>query len=69
MLYPHRPHFSLTPCVFGCVTFAHVLDPGRDKLSRSCKCVFLSYSHTQKDYCCYHLESHHFFVSVGVTSF
>jgi hypothetical protein len=58
VLYLERTTFSLTPHVFGCVAFVHVLDPGRDKLSpRSRKCIFLGYSRTQKGYHCYSLES------------
>jgi hypothetical protein len=70
VLYLERAPFSLTPRVFGCVAFVHVLDPGRDKLSpRSRKCIFFGYSRTQKDYRCYSLESHRYFVSADVTFF
>jgi hypothetical protein len=70
VLYPERTPFSLAPHVFGCVAFVHVLDPSRDKLSpRSCKCIFLGYSRTQKGYCCYSPESRRYFVSADVTFF
>ena len=70
VLYPERTPFSLTPRVFGCVSFIHVLDPSRDKLSpQSRKCIFLGYSRTQKGYRCYSLESHQYFVSADVTFF
>jgi hypothetical protein len=70
VLYPERTPFSLTPRVFGCIAFVHVLDPGRDKLSpRSRKCIFLGYSRTQKGYRCYNLDSCRYFVSADVTFF
>jgi hypothetical protein len=41
LLYPGEPSFSLTPRVFDCVAFVHVLRPGQDKLSpHSIKCIF-----------------------------
>lgn len=70
LLYPKLSSFLLSPRVFGCVTFVHVLNPGLDNLSsRACKCVFLSYSCTQKGYWCYHPESHRYFVSADITFF
>ena len=70
VLYPERAPFSLTPRVFGYVSFVHVLDPGRDKLSpRAHKCIFLEYSRTQKGYRCYNPKSRRYFVSVDVTIF
>jgi hypothetical protein len=70
ILYSECAPFSLTPCVFGCVAFLHVLDPGRDKLSpRARKCIFLGYSRTQKGYRCYSPESCRYFVSADVTFF
>lgn len=70
LLYPESSPFSLTPSVFGCVAFVHVLDPGRDKLyPRARKCIFLGYSRTQKGYRCYHPESWRYFVSSDVTFF
>ena len=70
VLYLERTPFSLTPRVFGCVAFVHVLDPGHDKLSpRSPKCIFLGYSRTQKGYRCYSPESRRCFVSADVTFF
>ena len=70
ILYPKGVPFSLTPCVFGCVAFVHVFDPGRDKLSpQTRKCIFLGYSRTQKGFRCYSPESCRYFVSVDVTFF
>ena len=70
LLYPERAPFSLTPRVFDCVAFVHVLDPGRDKLSpRARKCIFLGYSRTHKGYRCYSPESRRYFVSVDVPFF
>ena len=49
LLYPTTSLFPLSPRIFGCVAFVHVLNPGLDKLSpRARKCVFLGYSRTQK---------------------
>lgn len=57
LLYPTSSPFPLTPHVFGCVAFVHVLDPGQDKLSpQAHECIFLGYSLAQKGYCCYSLE-------------
>ena len=41
ILYPDRDLFVVLPQVFDCVSFVHILGPGRDKLA-SCavKCVF-----------------------------
>lgn len=62
--------FPMTLRIFDCVTFAHVLDPGRDKLSpRARKSVFLGYSCTQKGYRCYHPEFRRYFVSADVMFF
>ena len=70
LLYPHLSPFPLTPRVFGCVAFVHILDPGQDKLSpRSRKGVFLGYSQTQKGYRCYSPDSRRYFVSADVTFF
>jgi len=57
LLYPTCSLFPLTPRVFGCVAFVHVLDLGQDKLSpQAHKCIFLGYSLTQKGNYCYSLE-------------
>lgn len=47
LLYPHYSRFPLPPHVFGCMAFAHVLDPDQDKLSpytRKCLVRLCSYS-------------------------
>lgn len=70
LLYPGEPSFSLTPRVFDCVAFVHVLRPGQDKLSpHSIKCIFLGYSRTQKCYRCYVPVSCQYYTSVDVTFF
>ena len=46
--------FHVTPCIFCCTSFVHVLETSLNKLSRcAIKSIFLGYSHTQKDYRCY----------------
>uniref|UniRef100_A0A5B6ZA67 Retroviral polymerase SH3-like domain-containing protein n=1 Tax=Davidia involucrata TaxID=16924 RepID=A0A5B6ZA67_DAVIN len=66
----NRSPFSLTPRVFGCIAFVHLLGPGCDKLSHhSVKCVFLGYSRTQKGYRCYDVVSHRYYTSADVTFF
>ena len=70
LLYPDCAPFSLTPRLFGCVAFVHVLDLGYDKLSpRARKCIFLGYSCTQKGYRCYSPDSCQYFVNADVTFF
>lgn len=55
---------------FGCICFAHVLNPDQDKLSpRAFKCIFLGYSKTQKRYKCYHHSTLQVFISDYVTFF
>ena len=54
--------FPLTPRVFGCATFVHLLGPGCDKLApQAGKCRFLGYSRTEKDYCYYDPVSHQYY--------
>lgn len=70
LLYPGEPSFSLTPRVFGCIAFVHVLTPSQDKLSpHSVKCIFLGYSRTHKCYICYVPVSHQYYTSADVTFF
>ncbi|RDX84670.1 hypothetical protein CR513_34245, partial [Mucuna pruriens] len=53
ILFPKSKMYHVPPKVFGCVYFVHNVYPGRDKLSaRAIKCVFLEYSHLQKEYKC-----------------
>ena len=70
LFYPDKPLFSLTPHVFCCVSFVHLLGLGKNKLPlRSVKCVFFGYSRTQKGYRWYNPVSHRYYVSVDVTFF
>ena len=58
------------PKVFGCVSFVHNLSSSRDKLyPHAHKCIFLSYSCTQKGYWCYNPSLRKHFVSADVTFF
>lgn len=70
LINPIRSPFPLTPRVFGCVAFVHVLDTSQDKLSPwAHKCIFLGYPHTQKGYHCYNHEFRCSFVSANFTFF
>jgi transposase InsO family protein len=70
LLYPDCAPFLLTPRLFGCVAFVHVLDHDCDKLSpRARKCIFLGYSCTQKGYRCFSPESRQYYISANVTFF
>ena len=54
LLFPDQPLYFLSPRVFGCTCFVHILTPGQDKLSaKATKCIFLGYSRFQKGYRCY----------------
>ena len=56
VLLPNQPLFCLPPRVFSCVCF--VLTVGQDKLSaKVTKCVFLAYSHIQRGYRRYYLDT------------
>ena len=56
--------------IFGCISFMHALGMGLDKLSpRAIKCIFLWYSRTQKDYCCYDPITRKQYVSTNVAFF
>ena len=56
-LLPNQPLFCLSPHVFGCVCFVHILTTGQDKLLvKDTKCVFLGYSHLQNGYRFYSLD-------------
>ncbi|RVW33465.1 Retrovirus-related Pol polyprotein from transposon RE2 [Vitis vinifera] len=69
-LFPDQPLYFLSPRVFGCTCFVHILTPGQDKLSaKAMKCLFLGYSRLQKGYRCYSLETHRYFISADVTFF
>ena len=70
LLFPGQPLYFLSPCVFGCMCFVHILTLGQDKLStRATKCIFLGYSRLQKSYRCYSSETHRYFLSADVTFF
>lgn len=68
LVFPSTPLNHLPPCVFGCVCFAHSLQPIRDKLSpKSTNFIFLGYATRQKGYRCYDPITHGSFVSSDVT--
>ena len=70
ILLPTQPLFYLSPRVFGCVCFVYILTPKQDKLSaKATKCVFLGYSHLQRGYRCYSLDTNRYFISADVTFF
>ena len=70
LLFPDQSLYFLSPRVFGCTCFVHILTPGQDKLSaKAMKCIFLGYSRLQKGYRCYSLETHRYFLSADVTFF
>ncbi|KAJ9685079.1 hypothetical protein PVL29_017204 [Vitis rotundifolia] len=70
LLFPDQPLYFLTPHVFCCTCFVHILTLGQDKLSaRATKCIFLGYSRLQKGYRCYSSETHRYFLSADVTFF
>jgi hypothetical protein len=49
LLFPSQPKYYLSPRIFGCTCFVHILTPGKDKLTaKSFKCVFLGYSRLKK---------------------
>ena len=70
ILLPNQPLFCLSPRVFGCVCFVHILTPGQDKLlAKATKCVFLGYSHLQRGYRCYSPDINRYFIFANVTFF
>ena len=70
LLFPDQPLYFLSPRVFCCTCFVHILTLGQDKLSaRATKCIFLVYSRLQKGYRCYSSETHRYFLSADVTFF
>ena len=70
MFFPRKNPFSVPPRVFGCVSFVHNHSPNRDKLDPCAhKCIFLSYSRTQKGYRYYSPSLRKHFVSADVTFF
>ena len=70
IIFPNQPLFCLPPHVFGCAYFVHILTLEQDKLSaKAMKYVFFGYSRLQRDYRCYSLDTHRYFVSNNVTFF
>ena len=70
IFFPGKNPFSVPPRVFGCVSFVHNHSPNRDKLDPCAhKCIFLSYSRTQKGYRYYSPSLRKHFVSADVTFF
>ena len=70
ILLPTQPLFYLSPRVFGCICFVHILTPRQDKLSaKATKCVFLGYSRLQRGYRCYSPDTNHNFISADATFF
>ena len=58
----------LEPRVFGCVAYVHLQKTQRIKLDPCAVCcVFHCFHPHQKGYRCYHLSSHHMYVSMDVT--
>ena len=61
ILFPNQPLFCLSPCVFSCVCFVHILTSRQDKLlAKTMKCVFLGYSRLPRGYRCYSPDTHQF---------
>ena len=70
VLLPNQPLFCLSPRVFSCVCFVHILTPGQEKHSaKATKCVFLGYPCLQRGYRCYSPDTNRYFISVDVTFF
>ena len=69
IFYPHvRILNSLSPRVFGCIIYVYQTSPNHHKLEpKALKCIFISYSPTQKEYKYYCPLSQKFFVSCDVT--
>lgn len=62
-------HVFIHLIMFSYLCCAHILEFGHDKLnSRATHCVFLGYSRIKMSsrYC--DLESHHFYISIDITS-
>ncbi|KAK8931090.1 hypothetical protein KSP39_PZI016658 [Platanthera zijinensis] len=68
LLYPSTNLTSLTPRIFGCVCYVHLLGSPSDKLApRAAKYMFVGYSRTQKGYVCYSPSDGKLVVSADVT--
>lgn len=58
VLFPNKPLFSVEPKVFGSICYVRNVRPSVTKLDpKALKCVFLDYSHLQKGYRCYCIET------------
>ena len=69
LLFPDQPLYFLSPRVFGCTCFVHILTLGQQKLSaKATKGIYLGYSRLQKGYRCYSPQTHRYFLSADVTS-
>lgn len=67
VLFPTAPLFPVSPKVFGCVCYVYDHLPSRTKLDpKSLRCIFVSYSGTQKGYRCYSSTLRRYFVSSDV---
>jgi len=54
IVFSDEPLFSISPRIFGCMCFVHIMSLRLDKLStRAIKRIFLGYSHLPKGYQCY----------------
>ena len=61
---------TLSPKIFGCVSFIHIPKQSRDKLEpRALRCVFLGYSSNQKGYKCYHPPTKRSYITMDVPFF
>ena len=59
---------TFTPHVFGCVAYVHIHKIHRSKLDPCALwCVFLGFAPQPKGYKCYHPETRHMYVTMGVT--
>jgi hypothetical protein len=66
--FPIPSVLSLTPKIFGCVAYVHVLKTQRSKLDPcAVKCVFLGVGLNQKGYKCYDPSTRKWFVTMDVT--
>ena len=69
ILLPNQPLFCLSPCVFGCICFVHILTLSQDKLSaKATKCLLGLFS-PSKGYRCYFPDINRYFISTNVTFF
>jgi hypothetical protein len=61
---------NLSPRIFGCTAFVHILKSNRTKLDANTeKCVFLGFSQFKKGYKCFNPSTRKFYTSMNVTFF